>query len=107
LGGSTLIPGSWEVTLFKSLEALLGWVSGSGGKNRDNDPTPSADVLARAEAGDAEAANELGLWYSEVQPDSRKAEFWFRRAADAGMARAQYNMGVLTMKLGRTFESIQ
>jgi TPR repeat protein len=86
---------------------LLGWVSGSGGNNRVDDPTPSADVLARAEAGDAEAANELGLWYTEIQPDSRKAEFWFRRAADAGMARAQYNMGVLTMKLGRTVESIQ
>jgi TPR repeat protein len=85
---------------------LLGWISGSGGNDRD-DPTPSADVLARAEAGDAEAANELGLWYSEIQPDSRKAEFWFRRAADAGMARAQYNMGVLTMRAGRTVESIQ
>jgi TPR repeat protein len=101
-----LILGSWEVTLFKSLEGLLGWVSGSGGINR-LDPTPSADVLARAEAGDAEAANDLGLWYTEIQPASRKAEFWFRRAADAGLARAQYNMGVLTMRSGRTAESIQ
>jgi TPR repeat protein len=99
--------GSWEVTLFKSLEGLIGWVSGSGGNDRVDDPTPSADVLARAEGGDAEAANELGLWYSEIQPDSRKAELWFRRAADAGMARAQYNMGVLTKNLGRTAESVQ
>lgn len=63
--------------------------------------------MALAEAGDAEAANELGLWYSEIQPDPRKAELWFRRAADAGMARAQYNMGVLTLQAGRTAESIQ
>lgn len=99
------ILGSWEVTLFKALKELLGWVSGSGGNDR-LDPTPSADILARAEAGDAEAANELGLWYAEIQPASRKAEFWFRRAADAGLARAQYNLGVLTMRLGRTNESI-
>ena len=100
---------SWalgRVTLIKSLKELLGWVSGSGGNPRD-DPTPSADVLARAETGDAEAANELGLWYSEIQPDARKAELWFKRAADAGMARAQYNMGVLTLKLGRTAEAMQ
>jgi uncharacterized protein len=100
------ILGTWEGTLVKSLKELLGWVSGSGGNDRD-DPTPSDDVLARAEAGDVEAANELGLWYTEIQPDSRKAEFWFRRAADAGMARAQYNMGVLAMRAGRTAESIQ
>ena len=100
-----LILGSWEVPLFKSLKELLGWVSGSGGNDR-LDPTPSADILGRAEAGDAEAANELGLWYAEIQPASRKAEFWFRRAADAGLARAQYNLGVLTMRLGRTDESI-
>src|SRR6185503_10628712 len=88
-------PALGRVTLVKSLKELLGWVAGSSGNDRV-DPTPSADVLARAEGGDAEAANELGLWYTEIQPDTRKAEFWFRRAADAGMARAQYNMGVLT-----------
>jgi TPR repeat protein len=63
--------------------------------------------LARAEAGDAEAANEVGLWYSNNHPASRKVEFWFRRAADAGLARAQHNMGVLTFRSERTAESIQ
>lgn len=106
LRAAGLILGSWEVTLFKSLKGLLGRGSGSDGEG-PLDPAPPADVLARAEAGDAEAANEMGLWYSKNHPTSRQVELWFRRAADAGLARAQYNMGVLTMKLGRTAESIQ
>ena len=94
-----------EVTLFKSLKGLLEKVSGSGA----NDPpesTPPADVLARAEAGDAEAANEMGLWYANSQPGSRKVEFWFRRAADAGLPRAQHNMGVLASRSGQTDDAI-
>jgi hypothetical protein len=64
--------------MFKSLKGLFGIVPGSGA----DDPAkqaPPADVLARAEAGDAEAANEVGLWYANNQPGSRKVEFWFRR----------------------------
>lgn len=68
---------------------------------------PPADVLARAQAGDAEAANEVGLWYAKNQPASPEVELWFRRAADAGLARAQHNMGVLTMQLGRTDQAIE
>jgi uncharacterized protein len=83
---------------------------GSGSNSGGNDPpdlTPPADVLARAEAGDAEAANEVGLWYSENHPASRKVELWFRRAADAGLPRAQHNMGVLAARAERPAESIQ
>ena len=90
-----------EVTLFKSLKGLLGM-----GGNDPPDAAPPADVLARAEAGDAEAANEVGLWYSENQPSSRKVEFWFRRAADAGLPRAQHNMGVLRFQSGQTDDAI-
>jgi TPR repeat protein len=100
-----LLLGSWEVTLFKSLKGLLGSISGSGGNDR-LDTAPPADLLARAEAGDAEAANELGLWYANNQPDSKKVEFWFRRAADAGLPRAQHNMGVLAMRSGQTDDAI-
>jgi TPR repeat protein len=96
------IQGSWEVTLVKSLKGLFGSVSGSDG----NEPTLPADVLARAEAGDAEAANELGLWYANNQPGSRMVELWFRRAADAGLPRAQHNMGVLAMRSGQTDDAI-
>ena len=91
--------------MFKSLKGLFGNGFGSGG-NDPPEPTPPADVLARAEAGDAEAANEVGLWYSENQPDSRNVEFWFRRAADAGLPRAQHNMGVLATRSGRTDDAI-
>jgi hypothetical protein len=91
--------------LFKSLKGLLGSISGSGGNDRP-DATAPPDVLARAEAGDAEAANELGLWYAKNQPASRKVEFWFRRAADAGLPRAQHNMGVLTLRFGHRDDSI-
>ena len=88
--------------MFKSLKGLFGSISGPDG----NDPAPPADVLARAEAGDAEAANEVGLWYTNNQPGSRKVEFWFRRAADAGLPRAQHNMGVLAARSGQMDDAI-
>ena len=91
--------------MFKSLKELLGRISGSGGNDR-SDSTPPADVLARAEAGDAEAANEVGLWYESNRPGSRKVEYWFRRAADAGLPRAQHNMGVLATRSGQTDDAI-
>ena len=94
-----------EVTLFKSLKGLLGSISGSGGNDRP-DSSPPADVLARAEAGDAEAANEVGLWYEKNRPGSRKVKYWFRRAADAGLPRAQHNMGVLAHRSGETDDAI-
>ena len=99
-------PALGEVTLFKSLKGLFGSGSGSDGDG-PLDLAPPADVLARAEAGDAEAANEVGLWYSKNHPASRQVEFWFRRAADAGLPRAQHNMGVLTLRAERAAESIQ
>jgi TPR repeat protein len=88
------------------LKGLIGKITGSGANDRP-DRAPPADILARAEAGDAEAANEVGLWYANNQPVSRELELWFRRAADAGLARAQHNMGVLTMQSGRTDESVE
>jgi TPR repeat protein len=92
--------------MFKSLKGLLGSVSRSGG-NDQPEPAPPADVLARAEAGDAEAANEVGIWYANNHPASQKVEVWFRRAADAGLPRAQHNMGVLTMRLERRDEALR
>ena len=107
LHATGFIPCSWEVALFKSLKGLFGSGSGSGGDDPLDTTPPPPDVLARAEAGDAEAANEVGLWYSNNQPASPKVGFWFRRAADAGLARAQHNMGVVAFRSGKTAESIQ
>lgn len=92
--------------MFRSLKGLFGQVTDSSANNRP-DYGPPADVLARAEAGDAEAANEAGLWYANNQPTSPELERWFRRAADAGLARAQHNMGVLTMRSGRIQKAIK
>jgi hypothetical protein len=90
--------------MFKSLRGLFGKSTGSG---PDNQPGPPADVLTRAETGDAEAANEVGLWYAKNHPGSPEVERWFRRAADAGLARAQHNMGVFAMRSGRTQEAVR
>jgi hypothetical protein len=92
--------------MFKSLKGVFGKATGSGPNNQPGN-RPPADLLARAEAGDAEAANEVGLWYASNQPASPEVERWFRRAADAGLARAQHNIGVLTMREGRTQKAVQ
>lgn len=92
--------------MFKSLKGPFGKATGPSAHNRPGSEPP-ADVLARAEAGDAEAANEAGLWYANNRPTSPELERWFRRAADAGLARAQHNMGVLTMRSGRTQKAIK
>lgn len=67
--------------------------------------TASADLLRRAEAGDAEAQDALGLWYAANLPGTRQAEIWFRRAADQGLPKAQHNMGVLVFRAGRDDEA--
>lgn len=57
-------------------------------------PTPPEDLLAAAEAGDAEAQTDLGLWYGAHVPGSPYAGMWTRRGADQGLPRALHNMGV-------------
>ena len=54
------------------------------------------EVKAKAEKGDAEAQNLLGLSYISgrgVATDAVQAVFWWRKAAEQGFAVAQYNMG--------------
>lgn len=63
-------------------------------------PTPPDDLLAAAEAGDAEAQTDLGRWYGANLPDTPYAGMWFRRAADQGLPRALHNMGVLAVRSG-------
>ena len=57
-------------------------------------PTPPLEMLKAAEAGDAEAQTDLGLWYGANVPDTPHIEMWTRRAADQGLPRALHNMGV-------------
>ena len=56
-----------------------------------------AALLAKAEQGDAEAQNEVGLCYINgqgVERDDTQAEEWFRKAAEQWNTDAQDNLGV-------------
>ena len=59
--------------------------------------TPEIDALrARAEQGDAEAQNNLGVMYATgegVPEDDAEAVRWYRLAAEQGYAVAQFNLG--------------
>jgi len=53
-------------------------------------------VLARAEQGDADAQNNLGVRYATgegVTQDKVEAAKWYRKAAEQGNAYAQCNLG--------------
>jgi TPR repeat protein len=56
-----------------------------------------AALHAAAEKGDAKAQNDLGNWYSwgtywGVQNNYQKSVNWYRKAAEQGLAEAQYNL---------------
>ena len=57
-----------------------------------------SEVLKRAQAGDPNAQNELGILYSEGRGLSQnylEAKGWFKKSADQGHAGAQVNLGTL------------
>jgi TPR repeat protein len=61
----------------------------------------SSSVPQRAEEGDADAQNSLGLMYDNeddddgVSQDFAQAVAWFQKAADQGHADAQYRLGIM------------
>ena len=59
---------------------------------------PLAELLEKANKGDATARYDVARRYAEgqgVELDHKQAARWFRRAADQGHARAQFNLGEL------------
>ncbi|HZO44289.1 MAG TPA: tetratricopeptide repeat protein [Xanthobacteraceae bacterium] len=60
-------------------------------------------LLAKANAGDAEAQNSMGRFaISSGGPNARTdAEAWFRRAAEQGLSKAKHNLGVLYLQQGQ------
>lgn len=57
-----------------------------------------SELLKRAQAGDANAQNELGIHYSEgkgLPQNYLEAKDWFKKAADQGHTGAQVNLGTL------------
>lgn len=63
-----------------------------------------AELLQKAEAGDAEAQSELGRSLIAVG-DRAGAERWFRRAAQQGLPKAKHNLGVLALQDGNIPEA--
>ncbi|NGZ95462.1 MAG: hypothetical protein CV089_04890 [Nitrospira sp. WS110] len=66
-----------------------------------------SELLKRAEAGNPDAQNQLGVFYSEgrgVPQNYLEAKDWFKKAADQGHSDAQVNLGTLySLGQGATF----
>ena len=72
--------------------------SGLASKDRGHYATALRAWLPMAEAGNAEAQNNVGYMYEEglgVPQNYLLAMNWYRQAADNGLAEAQHNMGML------------
>ncbi|MGE0714147.1 MAG: tetratricopeptide repeat protein [Alphaproteobacteria bacterium] len=64
---------------------------------------PPRGLLVQAEAGDAEAQNEIGRFHAARMPDAgaaAAAAHWFGRAAEQGLLKALHNLGVLALREG-------
>jgi len=59
-------------------------------------PSQISELRAKAEAGDADAENALGVMYRTgegVGQDKEEAVRWYRSAAKHGSAKAMFNLG--------------
>lgn len=64
----------------------------------DDTPASIRTTAEMAMSGDPDAQHDLATLYAlgeGIPRDYERAAFWFRLAADAGIANAQYNLGVL------------
>jgi TPR repeat protein len=92
------------VILVAASAALVIYLAGgtaapvSEGSTASKPPADTNAVVARAVAGDHEAELQLGLWTLESamrRPQYLEAEQWLRKAAEAGLAEAQFRLGTL------------
>lgn len=51
------------------------------------------EVIANAKAGEAEAQLVLGMCYY-LAKDYKQAVYWYKKAAEQGFAKSQYNLGL-------------
>jgi TPR repeat protein len=93
------MPGFLSVVV---LSALL--FTGLFASHTNAEPMPNADesvaqqIRIKAEQGDAEAQNNLGMMYANgkgVAQDDKQAAVWFRKAAEQGYAEAQLILGLM------------
>jgi hypothetical protein len=64
-------------------------------KDAEQVPDP-AELLKRAESGDATAQWELGCWYklgNRIGKDEKEAVKWWKKSAEQGFAKAQFLLG--------------
>ena len=56
--------------------------------------TEARTMYDKAITGDADAQNKLGYWYETSEKDMASAVYWYRKSAELGYAKAQYNLGM-------------
>lgn len=81
--------------------AAVGWLSHRDAARPVVADRGFAEVLARAERGDAEAELQMGLRYAEgdgVIKNDKEAARWFASAARHGQAEAQYRYGLALLQ---------
>ena len=74
---------------------------GSDQQGKDPVVPDVAEIRARANKGDAEAQDNLGLMYElggRVAQNDTEAVAWYRKAAEQGHAQAPYNLGLMYRK---------
>jgi len=85
----------WIAALLVSWAAPDAGVAG-GDSRWATDTREAASLLAGAESGDSWAQLNLGAAFDHgmagFEPDPKRAVFWYRRAAVAGLAMAQFNL---------------
>ena len=75
---------------------LVGTGCSSPSQTATSESAEIAATRVKANAGDADAQNNLALLYGSghgVPQDDAQAVSWFRQAAEQGYANAQYNLG--------------
>lgn len=76
--------------------ALADLEAGNQAYARNDYDTAFKEWLPLAEAGDAQAQNNIGFLYRRgrgVHPDFKEAAKWYRRAAEQGFTEAMTNLG--------------
>jgi hypothetical protein len=69
-----------------------------GGVASAQTPTDIAALRVKADAGDADAQYNLGVWYRfglGVPQDSAQGAAWIRKSAEQGHIGAQFNLGLI------------
>ena len=82
--------------LFSAGSAWADWDDGFAAVERGDYATAIQEWRPLAEQGDADAQTLIGMMYNEglgVPKNDAEAVKWFHKAAEQGIAQAQFNLG--------------